>query len=71
MVVLPLTNDNTRQAALDKSAEIAFRHAASAMSMEDSPDQLPVSPWILAHEAYGFEGSPSLQWTSQYGPLGY
>lgn len=45
-----LCEDPTRAKYLEDQAEVWFRHAASSMSMEDTPDEMPESPWILAHQ---------------------
>lgn len=52
-----LSEDPQRTQMLSQKAEEWFRHAAASFSMEDTPDRLPESPWIIAHEGGGGEGS--------------
>lgn len=48
-----LCEDPNRSRALRQDAEAAFRRAASAFSMEDTPDVVPDGPWIDQHEGFG------------------
>ena len=47
-----LSEDQAKTNDLKKKAEEAYVHASAAFSMEDTPDEMPESIYIRAHEGY-------------------